>query len=164
LDPRAQESFHWLGEHRMRTAKKRQHLQVEAMESKVMLSALMMAPAPRVAAAPAADMERAVATPLAVSRDSVRIQNKNGYAIDVTARLMVPGSIKPTITRRIGPNGATDTFSFGRHTNDFIWIEVKRAGGTTPPPFTVPLNQPLGGYFGKLFTVSEFGGRFIVSG
>jgi hypothetical protein len=147
----------------MRNAKKRQHLQVEAMEPKVVLSAFVTAPAPRVVAAPAVDIERAVATPLAVSRDTVKIQNKTSFEIDVTARLMVPGTIKPTISKRIR-RGATDTFSFGRHTNDFIWIEVKRAGGTTPPPFTVSLNQPLGGYFGKLFTVSEFGGRFNVSG
>jgi hypothetical protein len=129
----------------------------------MMLSGLTIAPAMPAPGASAAEVEKAVATPMAVSRDTVRIRNNNGFHIDVTARLLVSGSIKPTISRRIGPNGATDTFSFGRHANDFIQVELRRVGGQTPPPFTTTLNQPIGGYYGKLFTVSEFGGRFNVS-
>jgi hypothetical protein len=139
-------------------------LRVEAMESRIALSGPAFAPALTAPVASSAEIERTIATPQFLSRDTVRIQNLTGFHIDVTARLMVHGSIKPTISRRIGPNGAVDTFSFGRHTNDFIWIDVRRVGGATPPPFTVPLNQPLGGYFGKLYTVSVFGDRFNVSG
>ena len=138
-------------------------LHLETMESRMMLSGPTLAPAPHPPAASAAEVEQSVATPLVVSRDTVTIQNNTGFHIDVTARLLVPGSIKPTISRRIGPKGATETFSFGRHAMDFIQIEVRRVGGNTPPLFTTPLNMPPDGYHGKLFTVSEFGGRFNVS-
>jgi hypothetical protein len=129
----------------------------------MVLSASTVAPAMPAPGSSAAEVGTAVATPMAVSRDTVRIQNLNGFHIEVTARLLVSGPVKPTISRRIGPNGAADTFSFGRHTNEFIQVTLKRIGGNTPPPFTTTLNQPIGGYYGKLFTVSQFGGRFNVS-
>jgi hypothetical protein len=133
------------------------------MELRVALSGLAPAPAMGRPWASTAEVEPTAARPTAVSRDTVRIQNLNGFHIEVTARLMVAGSVKPTITRKIGPNGATDTFSFNRHVDAFIQVELRRIGGNTPPPFTTTLDQPIGGYYGKLFTVSEFGGRFIVS-
>ena len=137
---------------------------LETMESRMVLSGLTLAPAPHAPGASAAEVEKSVATPLVVSRDTVTIQNNTGFHIDVTARLLVPGSIKPTISRRIGPKGATETFSFGRHTNDFIEIDVRRTEAEKPPPpFTTTLHKPPDGYHGKLFTVSEIDGRFHVS-
>lgn len=131
---------------------------VEPMESRIALSAPGMIPGLH-----AAEVHGAVATPMAVTRDTVKIQNLTGFRIEVTARLMVSGTIKPTIKREIGPNGATETFAFGRNANDFIEVELRRVGENTPPRFTTTLNQPIGGYNGKLFTVSELGGRFNVS-
>jgi hypothetical protein len=127
----------------------------------MVLSGLAFEPATRAAGAPAALIGRAVATPM-VTHDTVVIQNLTGFHIEVIARLQVPGLNKPTITRRIAPNGV-DTISFNRHTKEYIQIEVKRVGGNTPPPFTVTLNQPLDGYNGARFMISVFGGRFNVS-
>jgi hypothetical protein len=134
------------------------------MESRRMLSGLALAPAMHGAHASAAEINRVVATPLVHSRDTVQIRNNTSFHVHVIARLLVHGSIKPTISHQIGPNGSVAVFSFGRHAQDFIAIEVRRVGGTTPPPFALTLNMPLGGYHGKLFTVSVFGDRFNVSG
>jgi hypothetical protein len=134
------------------------------MESRMVPSGLALAPAMHGADASAAEINRVVATPLVHSRDTVHIRNNTSFHIDVIARLLVPGSIKPTISRRIGPNGSVAVFSFGRHAHDFIEIEVRRVGGTTPPPFALILNMPLDGYNGKLFTVSVLGGHFNVGG
>jgi hypothetical protein len=53
-------------------------------------------------------------------------------------------------------------FDFHSATGDFMTIDIRRAdGGQSPPPFlNVPLNQPIGGYNGTLFTISVVSGFF----
>ena len=151
----------------MRAPRTRFGLHLETMETRMVLSGLTLAPAPHAPGASAAEVEQAVATPLVVSRDTVEIRNDTSFPILVKATLLVSGL--PTISHGIGPHFlpsylSTKTFSFGRHTNDFIEIDVRRTEAEKPtPPFTTTLNKPPDGYHGKLFTVSEIDGRFHVS-
>ena len=154
----------------MRAPRTRFGLHLETMESRMVLSGLTLAPAPHAPGASAAEVEQAVATPLVVSRDTVEIRNDTSFPILVKATLLVSGL--PTITQGIGPHFlpsylSTKTFSFGRHTNDFIELHVWRTdvefGKPLPHLFTTTLNKPSDGYNGKLFTISEIDGRFHVS-
>ena len=151
----------------MRAPRTRFGLHLETMESRMMLSGPTLAPAPHPPAASAAEVEQAVATPLVVSRDTVTIRNDTRINLLVHATLDVSGL--PTIHHGLGPHFlpsylSTKTFSFGRHTNDFIEIDVRRTEAEKPPPpFTTTLNKPPDGYHGKLFTISEIDGRFHVS-
>jgi len=151
----------------MRAPRTRFGLHLETMESRMVLSGLTLAPAPHAPGASAAEVEQAVATPLVVSRDTVTIRNDTKFNLLVHATLDVSGL--PTIHHGLGPHFlpsylSTKTFSFGRHTNDFIEIDVRRTEAEKPPPpFTTTLNKPPDGYHGKLFTISEIDGRFHVS-
>ena len=151
----------------MRAPRTRLGLHLETMESRMVLSGLTLAPAPHAPGASAAEVEQAVATPLVVSRDTVTIRNDTKFNLLVHATLNVSGL--PTITLGIGPHFlpsylSTKTFSFGRHTNDFIEIDVRRTEAEKPPPpFTTTLHKPPDGYHGKLFTIWEINGRFHVS-
>ena len=113
----------------MRAPRTRLGLHLETMESRMVLSGLTLAPAPHAPGASAAEVEQAVATPLVVSRDTVTIRNDTKLHLVVKATLDVSGL--PTIKQGIGPHFlpsylSTKTFSFGRHTNDFIEIDVRR--------------------------------------
>lgn len=148
----------------MRRFERRVKPGVDLLESKVVPT--MIAPLPHVGVdlAAVAEVERVIGRPMALTRDTVRIQNNTGFPIHVTARLMVPDVQKPTISRQIRPNGAVDTFSFGRHRDDFIWVEIRRVGSHSPPPLAITLNKPISGYHGALFRVSMTGDYFNVSG
>ena len=154
----------------MRAPRTRLGLHLEAMESRMVLSGLTLAPAPHAPGARAAEVEQAVATPLVVSRDTVEIRNDTSFPILVKATLLVSGL--PTISQGIGPHFlpsylSTKTFSFGRDTNAYIEIRVWRTdvefGKPLPHLFTTTLNKPSDGYNGKLFAISEIDGRFHVS-
>ena len=154
----------------MRAPSTRLGLHLETMESRMVLSGLTLAPAPHAPGASAAEVEQAVATPLVVSRDTVTIRNDTKFNLLVHATLDVSGL--PTIHHGLGPHFlpsylSTHTFSFGRDTNDYIEIRVWRTdvefGKPLPHLFTTTLNKPSDGYNGKLFTISEFDGRFHVS-
>jgi hypothetical protein len=99
----------------------------------------------------------------ALSLDSVRIQNTTGIDLLVTVRLRVQQIQQPWITQTIPAKGSpTVPFDFGTATNAFMTIDIRRAdGGQSPPPFlNVPLNQPMKGYNGALFTISLVSGFF----
>lgn len=132
-------------------------LRVETMESRVVPAGVGFEPGLH-AAAMVAD---AVATPM-VTRDTIKVRNDTRYRIEVTAHLNVQGT-KP-ITRKIDPGGKVDTFSFGRDVPGFIRIDVKRIDANRPPQLSVDLPEPPDGYRGQLFTVSEFGDYFRISG
>src|SRR5262249_22575102 len=141
----------------MRAPRTRFGLHLETMESRMVLSGLTLAPAPHAPGASAAEVEQAVATPLVVSRDTVTLKNNFAFPILVTATLLVPDL--PTIHHGLGESGrrsvwpTTRTFSFGRNTNDFIEIHVRRTlthepVGPQVPPFTTTLDKPPDGYNG----------------
>ncbi|MHB1558543.1 MAG: hypothetical protein ACYC61_13885 [Isosphaeraceae bacterium] len=150
----------------MRRFERRVHLALESLESKVVPT--LVAPLPHIGVDPAAGaevgVERAIARPMAVNRDTVHIQNNTGFHIHVTARLMVPEVQKPTISRQIRPNGAVEAFSFGRNRDDFIAVEIRAVGRQAPPPLAITLDKPISGYHGMLFRVNMIGGYFNVRG
>ena len=154
----------------MRAPRTRFGLHLETMESRMVLSGLTLAPAPRALGALAAEVKQAVATPLVVTRDTVEIRNNTKFTLVVHATLEVSGL--PTIHHGLGPHFlpsylSTKTFSFGRDTNDYIEIRVWHTdvefGRPLPHVLTATLNKPSDGYNGKLFTISEIDGRFHVS-
>jgi hypothetical protein len=132
----------------------------------MVLSGLTLAPAPHAPGASAAEVEQAVATPLVVGRNTVEIRNDTGFPILVKAILLVDGF--PTITHVIEPHYlpshlSTKTFSFGRHANDWIEIDVRRTEAEKPPPpYLGWLSKPPDGYHGKLFMVSEIFDEFQI--
>jgi hypothetical protein len=100
-----------------------------------------------------------LATP--ASRDSVTVLNTTGFSI--TASAVLGGS------RTSGPvtigSGGQHRFDFGSGTNNFIAINVSRAGAGPAPPSLVNygLARPTSGYFGKTFAVGVFNGVYTVS-
>jgi hypothetical protein len=152
----------------MRQPKNRVGLLVEAMESRALLSALtpvLTIRPPNTAGADVGGITGTLARQ--VSRDSVRIQNKTGLTLEVTARLKLPGIHQPTIGPKTIPAARQpiELFDFERNANAFITIDVKQKNGVQkPPPLKdYPLGQPLSGYHGKLFSISIFGDVFSVS-
>lgn len=141
----------------MRESRRRFGLHLETMESRVVPAAVGLEPGLHAAAM----MGEAVATPL-VTRDTIMVKNSTTFEIEVTAHLSIAGT-RP-ITWKIHPGGGVATFSFGRNVPAFIRIDVKRIDANRPPQLSVNLPEPPGGYKGRLFTVSEFGGYFSVSG
>jgi hypothetical protein len=144
----------------MRRSKNRIVLQIEAMETKLVLSALAPVAAARVAAGHAADVERAVATPMmAHGRNTNFIMNNtNGLFIHVFETLH-----GETVDWKIH-NGKAVEFRFKSNAPGFIKARIMVAdGGQGPKPFHVDLNQTNDGYFGKTFTVSRLGNSFTVS-
>jgi hypothetical protein len=152
----------------MRAPRTRFGLHLEALESRMVLSGLTLAPAPHAPGHRAAQVERAV-TPLELGTqnpDEVKIRNETSFPILVKATLL--GTGLPTITKVIGPKSLRPTlFSFGlrRPTDASIAIDVSRNDhGTTPPPITITLEKPaILGYYGQRYKVSEIDGQFQVS-
>jgi hypothetical protein len=95
----------------------------------------------------------------AVSAASVRIVNNTGLNITVVASL---NGTTQRITRQI-PNTSTALFDFQSNSSNFISINISQTNGRTPPPpFFVGLNKPLGGYFGRSYPITLFGGYYSV--
>jgi hypothetical protein len=105
---------------------------------------------------------RALANALGIqaSRDSVIISNATGFSLTVSAVL---GGSRTSGPVTIG-NGGTHRFDFGSNTNNFIAINVSRAGGGPAPPPLVNygLGRPIDGYNGKTFGVGVFNGVYTV--
>lgn len=137
---------------------------VDSLESKVVPTTIAPLPQVGIDQAVGAEVGRFIVHPMAITRDTVRIQNATGFHIHVTARLMVPDLHKPTIARQIRPNGGVDAFSFGRHRDDFIEVTIQRVGSHTPRPLTTTLNKPISGYYGAMFRVNTIGDSFTVTG
>jgi hypothetical protein len=94
------------------------------------------------------------------SADSVNISNNTSYSLKVVANL---SGTTQYITKTI-PIQGTAPFNFGTNTNKYITVTISRADNGKPPaPYFTTLNRPINGYYGKLFTVSAFGGFFSVS-
>jgi hypothetical protein len=95
----------------------------------------------------------------AVSAASVRIVNNTGLNITVVASL---NGTSQRITHQIS-NSNTALFDFQSGSSNFISINISQTNGRTPPPpFFVGLDRPVGGYFGKSYPVSVFGGYYSV--
>lgn len=95
----------------------------------------------------------------AVSAASVRIVNNTGLNITVVATL---NGTAQRITRQI-PNTNTALFDFQSSSGNFISINISQTNGRTPPPpLFVGLNKPIGGYFGKSYPITLFGGVYSV--
>ena len=152
----------------MHGSKNRSILQVEVMESKLVLSALAPVAAMRAASPPVADVERAVA-PAAVMAKSdtnlVVIKNNTDKQIRVFANLPPKGGyLKEDIDWRI-PRGDSHSFEFKPPVPGFITVRIVAEPKGPPPEFKTTLSAAGlgGGYYGKTFTVSTLGDRFTVS-
>jgi hypothetical protein len=95
-----------------------------------------------------------------VSLDSVRVGNNTNLTLSVTVSLNNTGRSIPMTIRAGAPPAL---FDFGTATNNSMSISVRNANGGSPPPFNTRLDMPVGGYNGKLFTVSILGGFFTVN-
>jgi hypothetical protein len=97
----------------------------------------------------------------AVSVASVTVKNSTG--LNITATAFLNGTTQQ-ITRAIGVNGSA-LFDFGSSSNNFITLNIQRSDGLRPPPPSIGniLNRPIGGYNGKLFTITVFANLFSVS-
>jgi hypothetical protein len=150
----------------MHKSKSRVHLQVEAMESRALLSALAPGSSLPVRNTVAADIGSNMEILAKQSQtDRVHIQNTTRERLVVTATLKVSTGRQPTITETIPANGSIKLFDFKRNVDAYIWIDVKQQGGPNPPkPLKDhPLGKPPAGYDGKLFQISASGGVFSVT-
>jgi hypothetical protein len=136
-------------------------LQVEAMEMKLVLSALAPVAAMKVAAAPAAEIERAVATPMVADRNLNVVENTTRIKIHVFE--VIGGE---TIDWKIDP-GKSHEFRFKTEAPGSIRATIMVADGGTGPPqriFSLSPDATRGGYFGKKFSVRITFNAFDVPG
>ena len=137
--------------------------QVETMESRTMLSTLASTSFARCQNSPNVEIGTLLAPhDVVTQQDSIRIENRTSHALEVTAVL------QSSPTRRITetvPRDRIHLFDFRSNNPSFISINVRRSdGGQIPTPLTnYPLNRPLEGYRGRLYSITVIGQTFSVS-
>jgi hypothetical protein len=104
--------------------------------------------------------------PVALSPDSVRIQNNNNFPLLITIKEM---GVNPGLTMRIGPKD-TVPFDFGSNLGKTLIISGGKDenGRVVAPAFGAAGQQlfmPQGGrYNGALYVLTQFGDTFTVEG
>jgi hypothetical protein len=131
------------------------------METKLVLSAFAPVADMRVAA-PTAEIERAIATPMATGRNVNSVVNSTGnFKIHVSEEI---GGER--LEKKIDP-GKTHEFPFRTQAQGDIIATIKVAdGGHGPAPrrFRLSTNATTGGYYGEQFTVRITFNAFDVPG
>jgi len=149
----------------MRKSKNRVRLQVEAMESRALLSALVPVSSVPVRYTVFADFGTNLETQATIN--SVRLQNNAGHNLAIKAFFKTetsPTPIPHPDNGKVIPAGRFGDFTFRPSLVGFIWIELKRQESRGPFTRPLPLSKPDRGYNGARFNITFSNGVYSVSG